>query len=74
MVPFFPVITGITFIFKLHIRSISIVRSAHSKIFSAALLINVLSPKIASSTDTHGFFSLSRIMMSGLLIASVLSV
>ena len=65
MVPVSPVITGITFIFKFHIRCISIVRSAYSEIFSAAVMITVQSPDITTSTDTHVPFSLSRIMMSG---------
>ena len=73
MVPIFPLITGTTFIFIFHIRGISVV-SLHSKIFSAAVLITLLSPEIATSTDTHGPFSSSRIMMSGLLLGSVLSV
>ena len=39
IVPVVPVITGIIFVFTLHMRCISIVRSLHFKIFSASFLI-----------------------------------
>jgi len=42
--------------------------------FSASFLITFLSPQIAISINIHVSFSLSRIMMSGLLLGIVLSV
>jgi hypothetical protein len=74
MVPVAPVITGITFVFTFHMRCIYIVRSLYFKIFSASFLITFLCPGIATSIDIHILFSLSRIMMSGLLLGMVLSV
>jgi len=44
------------------------------RIFSASYLITFLSPEIATSINVHVPFSLSRIMMSGLLLGTVLSV
>ena len=44
------------------------------KIFSASFLITFLSPEIATSTNIHVPFSLTRIIMSGLLLGIVLSV
>ena len=52
----------------------SIVRSLYSRIFSASFLITFLSPEIATSIDIHVPFSLSRIIISGLLLGIVLSV
>ena len=74
MVPVAPIITGITFVFTFHMRCISIVRSLYFRIFSASFLITFLSPEIATSTTIHVLFSLSRIIMSGLLLGMVLSV
>jgi hypothetical protein len=48
-------------------RCISIARSSYFKIFSASFLITFLSPEIAISIYMHVPFSLSRIIMSGLL-------
>jgi hypothetical protein len=50
------------------------VRSLYFKIFSASFLITFLSPEIATSFNIHVPFSLSRIIMSGLLLGIVLSV
>jgi len=44
------------------------------RIFSASFLITFLSPEIAASINIHVLFSLSRIIMSGLLLRMVLSV
>jgi hydrogenase/urease accessory protein HupE len=53
---------------------ISIVRSLYFRILSASFLITFLSPEIATSINVHVPFSLSRIIMSGLLLGIVLSV
>ena len=74
IVPVAPIITGITFVFTFHMRCISIVRSSHFKTFPASFLITFLSPEIATSINIHVPFSLSRIIMSGLLLGIVLSV
>ena len=74
MVPVAPIITGITLVFTFHMRCISIARSLYFKIFSASFLITFLSPGIATSINMHVLFSLSRIIMSGLLLGIVLSV
>jgi hypothetical protein len=50
------------------------VRSLYFKIFLASFLIRFLSPVIATSINMHVLFSLSRIIMSGLLVGIVLSV
>ena len=67
-----PVVPGITFVFTFHIRCISIVRSFYFRIFSASFLITFLSPQIATSINTHVPFSLSQILISGLLLGTVL--
>ena len=74
IVPVAPIITGITFAFTLHMRCISTVRSLYFKIFSACFLITFLFPEFATSINIHVPFSLSRIIMSGLLLGIVLSV
>jgi len=74
MVQVAPIITGITFIFTFHMRCISSVRSLYFRIFSASFLITFLSPEIATSINIHVLFSLSWIIMSGLLLGMVLSV
>jgi len=68
IVPVPPVITGITFVFTFHMRCISIVRSSYFSIFSAYFFITFLSPEILSSINIHVPFTLSRIIMSGLLV------
>jgi hypothetical protein len=55
-------------------RCISIVRSLYFRVFSASFLITFLSHEIAMSIDIRAPFTLSRIMMSGLLLGMVLSV
>ena len=74
MVPVAPITTGIILAFLFHMRCISIVRSLYFKITSASFLITFLSPEIATSINMHVPFSLSRIIMSGLLLGIVLSV
>ena len=74
IVPVAPIITGITFVFPFHMRSISIVRSLYFRIFSASLLITFLSHEIATFINIHVPFSLSLIIMSGLLLGIGLSV
>ena len=74
IVPVAPVITGITFVFTFHMRCISIVRSLYFKILSASFLITFLSPEIATCINIHVPFSLSRIILYGLLLGIVLSV
>ena len=71
IVPVAPIITGITFVFTFHMHCISIVRSLYFIIFSASFLITFLSPEIATSINIHVPFSLSRIMMPGLLLRIV---
>ena len=66
--PVAPVITGIAFVFTFHMRCISIVKSLYFRIFSSSFLITFLSPEIATSINIHVPFSLSRIVMSGLLL------
>ena len=74
IVPVAPIITGITFVFTFHMHCISIVRSLYFRIFSGSFLITFLSPEIATSINIHIPFSLSWIIMSGLLLGIVLSV
>ena len=74
MVPFAPLITVITFAFTFHMRWVSFMRSLYLRIFSSSFLITFVSPGIATSSNTHFPFLLSRIMMSGLLLGIVLSV
>ena len=74
IVPVAPIITGVTFVFTFHMHCIHIVRSLYFRIFSASFLITFLSPEIATSINIHVPFSLSGIMMSGLLLGIVLSV
>jgi len=74
IVPVAPIITGIAFVFTFYMRSISVVRPLYFLIFSASYLITFLSPEIATSINIHVPFSLSRIIMSGLLLGIVLSV
>jgi hypothetical protein len=50
---------------------ISIVRSLYFKNLSASFLITFLFPGITTSINMHVFFSLSRIIMSGLLLGIV---
>ena len=73
IVPVAPIITRITFVFTFHMRCISIVRSLYFRIFSAYFLITFLSPEIATSINIHVPFSLSRIIMSALLLGIVLT-
>ena len=74
IVPVAPIITGITFVFTFHMRYTSILRSLYFRNFSVSLLITFLSPEIATFINIHVPFSLSRIIMSGLLLGIVLSV
>ena len=72
IVPVALIITGIIFVFTFHIRCISIVRSLYFRIFLASIWITFLSAEIATSINIHVPFSLSRIIMSGLLLWIVL--
>ena len=72
VVPVAPIIIGITFVFTFHMRCISIVRSLYFRIFSASFLITFLSPEIATSINIHVPFSLSRIIMPGMLLGLLL--
>ena len=74
MVPVAPIITGITLAFTFHMHSVSLVRSIYFKIFSASFSITFLSPEIATAINIHVPFSLSQIIVSGLLLGIVLSV
>ena len=74
IVPVAPIVIGITFVFTFHMRCIYIARSLYFRIFSASFLITFLSPEIAMPIDIHIPFSLSRIILSGLLLRIVLSV
>ena len=74
IVPVAPIFTGITFVFTFHMPCISIVSSLYFRIFSVSFLITFLSPEIAAPINIHVLFSLSRIIMSGLLLGIVLSV
>ena len=69
-----PIITGTTFVFTFHMRCISIVRSLYFRMFSASFLIIFMSPEMATSVNVHVPFSLSQIIMFGLLLELVLSV
>jgi ABC-type multidrug transport system fused ATPase/permease subunit len=74
MVSVASIITGITLTFTFYMRCISIVRSLYFRIFSVSYLITFLSPGIATSSNIHVLFSLSRIIISGLLLGMVLPV
>jgi len=74
IVPVAPIITGIMFVFTFHMRCISIVRSLYFRFFSSSFSITFLSPEIATSINIHVPFSLSRIIMSGLLLGIDISV
>jgi hypothetical protein len=74
IVPVAPIITGITFVFTFHMRCISIVRSLYFRIFYPSFLITFLFLEIARSINTHVFFSLSQIILSGMLLGMVVSV
>ena len=52
IVPVAPIITGITFAFTFHMRSIFIVRSLYFRIFSASFLIIIII--IISTTSDAG--------------------
>ena len=74
IVPAAPIITGIAFGFTFHMCCMSTVRYLYFRIFSASFLIAFPSPEIATSINIYVPFSLSRIIMSGLLLGIVLSV
>ena len=74
MVPVASAITGITFGFTFHMHCVSVVRSLYFRIFWASFFITFLSSEVATSVGMHVPFSLSRIMMFGLLLGMVLSV
>jgi hypothetical protein len=72
MAPVAPIITGITLLF--YIPHALYFYCKVFKIFTAYFLITYLSPEIATSINIHVLFSLSWIIMSGLLLEMVLSV
>jgi len=74
MVAVAPAITGITFVFKLRMRITSNVMFLYLRTFFTPFFITFLSPEFATLIDTHVPFSLSRTMLSGLLLVMVLSV
>ena len=61
-------VTCTTFVFKFHLGCISTVKSLYLKIFSAALLITFLYAGILMSIKRHIPFSLSLIIIFGLLL------
>jgi len=67
-------ITVITFKFTFHKLCISIQRSLYFRTSLASILITFLSHEIATHINLYLPFSLSRILMSGLLSGIVLSV
>ena len=67
MVLVVPVITDITFVFAFLMRCVSIV------IFSVSFFITFLALEIATSINIPAPFSISRIMMSSLLLEMILS-
>jgi len=71
VVSFAPAITSITFAFTFHICCISTVRCLYFRVFC---LNHILPQEVVASTNIHVNFSLSLIMMSGLLLGMVLSV
>jgi len=73
-VPVAPIITDITFVFYIPHGLYFYCKSLYFRIFSASFLIIFLSPEIATSINIHVPFSLSRIIISGLLLGIVLSV
>jgi len=74
MVPVAPIITGTTFPFTFHMRSVYIIRSLYTVILSAPFLITFLSTAIGTSINMHVPCLLSRIMLSGLFLGIVLLV
>ena len=74
MIPTATIITGITFAVAIHICAVSIVRSLYFEILLAPFLITFLSPEIATFITIHVPFSLSQIIISGLLLGMVLLV
>ena len=71
MVPVSLAIIGITFYFTFHMHHISFVRSLNFKIFK--IFITNLSPEFAVSVNMHVPSSLSRTVMSSLLLGTILS-
>jgi len=63
-----PVITGNALAFTFHIRCISIIRPLHFRILSASFLITFLLHGSAIPINMQVPFSLSRIMVPGLLL------
>jgi hypothetical protein len=74
MGPLAPIVTGITFVFALHIRCISLVKSLYFKISWAFYLTTFASPEITVSNNGNIPLSVSRILMSGLLLGMVLPI
>ena len=55
IVPFAPIITGITFVFTFHMRCVYIVRSLHFRIFPASFLITLLLLLLFMASNLHVF-------------------
>jgi len=72
-VPVAPIVIGIVLAFTIHMRWIAVLRSTYFKI-SLSFLITFLPPEIATSSNMYIRLSLSRIMMCGLLLGTLLSV
>jgi len=66
--PVAPIITGFTQVFTFQMRCISIFRSLYFKIFSHSFLNTLASAEIATSINIHIPFSVSRIIISCLLL------
>jgi hypothetical protein len=73
-VPFAPIITGMPFIFIFRIFCVAIVRSLCFRIFHLLSSSHFCLQKLQDQLGYIFLFSLSRIMISGLLLWTVLSV
>ena len=71
---FLPLLLPVSLFFAFHMRFIPTIESLYFKIFSASFLIKFLSPGTATSLNIRVPFSLSRMVMSSLLLGTVLSV
>ena len=72
MVPVAPIITGITFFLFSTCPVFLLLRFLYFKVSLASFLITFLFTKIAKSINIRALFSLSRMIISGLLIGMVL--
>jgi hypothetical protein len=72
MVPVVLTITGITFVLIFQMHCIYIVRSLHFKLFSASFIVTFLSAQIATSINIHVLYSISQIIMCGILLGIII--